>query len=64
MTVKYGNQRTVKLLGIRIKNEFKVEESINSVFTKAPRKPSVLMKLSKYQYFKKLTILFKTYFQF
>ena len=48
---KIWESRIVTLLGLSIKNEFKIEKLISNIFTKSQRKPNVLIKISKYLYF-------------
>ena len=60
---KINESRTVKLLGIITKYEFKVEKLISNVFTEAQIKPFLIMKIRKYLDFSKLRNLFKIYFQ-
>ena len=44
---KIWESKTLKLLGITIKKEFKIEELISNVFAKVQGKPTELMKISK-----------------
>ena len=60
---KINESRTVKLLGIITKYEFKVEKLISNVFTEVQIKAFLIMKIRKYLDFSKLRNLFKIYFQ-
>ena len=54
--------RTVKLLGITIDNELKLDEYISNVCKKTQRKLTVLTRIKKYLGFNQLRLLFKTFF--
>ena len=55
--------RTLKHFGITIDNELKFDEHLSNVCLKVNRKLSALMRIRKYFDFKKISILFKGYFE-
>ena len=65
---KIGNNRilenrTLKHFGITIDNELKFDEHLSNVCLKVNRKLSALMRIKKYFDFKKISILFKGFFE-
>ena len=55
--------RTVKLLGITINNELKLDEHLTNICIKANRKLTVLTRMRKYLDFNKVRLLFKSFFE-
>ena len=55
--------RTVKLLGITINNELKLDEHLTNICIKANRKLTVLTRMRKYLDFNKVRLLLKSFFE-